>query len=154
MTSQYFDMVKFFWRCFVSLGKFSYWSKFHANIISGSGVMTIYFYKGLTRNSGIGNTPVWVLPNIWRLERVRITKFDTDISDEMLLNAKKHQGYGFYYLFIKGQPTGGGNYPPPLLGLICQKMRWQSDKIYLAWLKSVHILWHNLWRHSLVNKQL
>ena len=28
--------------------------------------MTISFYKGLTRNLEIGNTPVWVLPNIWR----------------------------------------------------------------------------------------
>ena len=42
--------VKFFWRCFVSLVKFSYWSKFHVNIITGSGVMTIFFYKGLTGN--------------------------------------------------------------------------------------------------------
>ena len=57
--------VKFFWRCFVSLVKFSYWSKFHVNIITGSGIMTIFFYKGLTRNPEIGNTPVWVLPNIW-----------------------------------------------------------------------------------------
>ena len=91
MTSQYFDMVNFFWRCFVSLGKFSYWSKFHVNIISGSGVMAIYFYKGLTRHSGIGNTPVWVLPNIWRLARVRITKFGTNVSDKcywILQNAR------------------------------------------------------------------
>ena len=35
--------VKLFWRCFVSLVKFSYWSKFHINIITGSGVMTISF---------------------------------------------------------------------------------------------------------------
>ena len=97
----------FFWRCFVSLGKFSYWSKFHVNIISGSGVMTIYFCKGLTRNSGIGNNPVWVLPNIWRLGWVRITKFGTNLSDKMLLNAAKCQGYSFNCLFIKGQPTGG-----------------------------------------------
>ena len=58
--------VNFFWRCFVSLVKFNYWSKFHVNIITGSGVMTISFYKGLTRNLEIGNTPVWVLSNIWR----------------------------------------------------------------------------------------
>ena len=37
------------------------------NIITGSGIMAIFFYKGLTRNSEIGNTTVWVLPNIWRL---------------------------------------------------------------------------------------
>ena len=54
--------VKFFWRCFVSLVKFSYWSKFHVNIITGSEIITIFFYKRLTRNPEIGNTPVWVLP--------------------------------------------------------------------------------------------
>ena len=58
--------VKFFWRCFVSLVKFSYWSKFHVNIITGSGIITIFFCKELARNPEIGNTPVWVLPKIWR----------------------------------------------------------------------------------------
>ena len=38
---------------FVSLVKFSYWSNFHVNIITGSGVMTIFFYKGLARNPEI-----------------------------------------------------------------------------------------------------
>ena len=62
-------IVKFFWRCFVSLVKFSYWSKFHINIVTGSGILTIFLYKGLTRNLEIGNTTVWVLLNIWRLGR-------------------------------------------------------------------------------------
>ena len=57
----------FFWRCRVSLVKFSYWSKFHVNIMTGSRVMIIFVYKGLTKNPEIGNTPVWVLLNIWRL---------------------------------------------------------------------------------------
>ena len=52
--------VKCFWRFFVSLVKFSYWSKFHVSIITGFGIMTIFFYKGLTRNPEIGNIPVWV----------------------------------------------------------------------------------------------
>ena len=56
-------IIEFFWRCFVFL-KFSYWSKIHVNIITDSWVMTTYFCKGLTRNLEIGNTPVWVLPNI------------------------------------------------------------------------------------------
>ena len=75
--------VKFFWRCFVSLVKFSYWSKFHVNIISGPGIMAIFFYKGLTRNREIGNTPVWVLPNIWRLGPVMDTKFGMNVSNRM-----------------------------------------------------------------------
>ena len=62
--------------------------------------MTIFFYKGLTRNPEIGNTPVWVLPNIWRLGQVRDTTFGTNISNEMLLNAVKYQGYNFYRFWV------------------------------------------------------
>ena len=70
--------------------------------------MTISYYKELTRNPEIGNTPVWFLPNIWRLGRVRDTKFDKDISNEMLLNAAKRQSYSFHrFLVITGKPTGG-----------------------------------------------
>ena len=56
----------------------------------------------------IGNTPTWVLPNTWRLEQARDTKFVTNVSNEMLLNAIKSQGYSFYsFWFIKVKPTGG-----------------------------------------------
>ena len=78
---------KLFGRCFVFLTKFSYWSTFRVNTITGSGVITIYFYKGLTRNPEIGNTPVSVLPNIWRLGQVGDTIFGKDVSNEMSLNA-------------------------------------------------------------------
>ena len=83
MTSQFSEMTSFsafiylfiylFWHCLVSLVKFSYWSKFHVNIITSSGVMTIIisYDKRLTRNLEIGNAPVWVLPNIWRLGWIR-----------------------------------------------------------------------------------
>ena len=112
--------VKFFWHYFVSLVKFSYRSKFHVNIITGSGIMIIFFYKGLTRNPEIGNTPVWVLPNIWRLGQVMNTKFGTNVSNKMLLNAAKFQGYSSYrFWVIKGKPTGEGvklPHPPPRLG--------------------------------------
>ena len=111
MTSWFYDMApssNFFWRCFVSLINFSYWSKFHVSIITGSGVMTILFYKRFTRNLEIRNTPVWVLFNIWRLGQVRDTKFGINISNEMLLNAANCWGYSFYcFLVIKGKPTGG-----------------------------------------------
>ena len=72
--------VNFFWGCCVSLVKFSYWSKFHVNIMTSSGVMTI-------------KCPVWVfsqyletgarlIPNLarvslmkcyWMLQNVRVT---------------------------------------------------------------------------------
>ena len=35
-----------------------YWSKFQVNIITGSGVMSIFDNKGLTRNPEFENTPV------------------------------------------------------------------------------------------------
>ena len=106
-------IVKIFWRSFVFLVKFSYWSKFHVNIKTGSGVMTIFFYKGLTRNPEITNILVQVLHNIWRQGWFRSTKFDTNVSNETLLNAAKCQGYSFYHLWvIKGKPNRGDKVTP------------------------------------------
>ena len=101
------SLSNIFWRCFVSFVKFSYWSKFQVNIITGSGVITIFFYKGLTRNLGIGNALVGVLPNIWR---VRSTKFGTNAFNEMLLNAVKGQAFTVSELLQENQlgPGGGG----------------------------------------------
>ena len=98
----------FFWRSFVSLVKFSYRSKFLVHVATGSEVMIIFFYKRLARNPGIANTPVWVLPSIWRLGQVSDTKFGTNVSNKMLLNAAKFQGYSFYLFWgIKKKPTEG-----------------------------------------------
>ena len=68
------------WHCyqiFLTLFCYScqvYWPKFHVNIISGSGVLTTNFYKGLTRNPEFGNTTVWVLPNICKQKRTPLIK--------------------------------------------------------------------------------
>ena len=106
-------IVQFFGGCFVSLVKFRYWSKFHVNIITGSGIMTLFFYKGLTRNLEIGNTPVWVLPKIWRLGGVMDTRCGVNLCNRMLLKAAKFQGYSFYrFRVMKGKPTGGKITPP------------------------------------------
>ena len=72
------------------LVRFSYWSKFHTNIITGSGVMAVFVCKGLTRNPEIGNALVWVFPNIWRLEQFRDTKFGTafTISESLRENQR------------------------------------------------------------------
>ena len=112
-------IFKFFWCCFVSLVKFNYWSKFHVSIIDSFGVMKIFLYKGLTRNPEIGNTPVWVFSIIWRLGWVRNTKFGTNVSNKMLLNAAKWQGCIFYsFWVINGKPTGAViKLPPHRLGL-------------------------------------
>ena len=110
-------IAKFLWRCFVFLVTFSYWWKFHVSIITGSGVMTIYFYKGLTRNPEIGNTPAWVFPNIWRLGQIMDTKFGTDVTNQMLENAAKYQSYSFNRFWVIKEKLIGGRggkiIPPP-----------------------------------------
>ena len=66
-----------------------------SSLVTGPNFMSIssliFVYKGLTRNPEIGNTSVWVLPNIWRLGRIRDTKF---VSSEVLLNAVHASGGG------------------------------------------------------------
>ena len=109
-SSSTYVIVKLFWRCFVSFVKFSYWCKFQDNVITGSGIMIIFFYQGLTRNLEIKDTLVWVLLNIWKPRWVRHTKFGTDVFNKMLLNAAKCQGHSSYrFWVIKGKPTGGEN---------------------------------------------
>ena len=82
-TSRPDSIVNFFWRCLVSLVRFSYWSY--------SVVMVIFGYKGLSRNPETRNIPVWFLSNIWRLEKIKDAKFGTNISNKMLMNAVKCQ---------------------------------------------------------------
>ena len=97
------DIVQFFWRWLFLL------SSLFINIITGSRIMSIFFYKGSTRNPEIRNNPVWVLPYTWRLELVMDTKIGTILSNRILLNAAKFQGYSFYrFWVIKGKPTRGG----------------------------------------------
>ena len=65
------------------------------SIVTGSGFMTVSFYKGLTRNPEIGNTPSEFCPisGDWNKSG---TKFGTNVSNKKLLNAAKCQGYSFY----------------------------------------------------------
>ena len=86
-----------------------------------SDVTPIFFYKGLTRYPEIGNTPVWVLPNIWRLRRVVDSKFVMNVLIKCCWMLQRFQGYSFYHFrVIKGISTrgeGGGFTPSPRLGL-------------------------------------
>ena len=62
----------------------------------------------------IGNTTVWVLLNIWRLGQVSDNKFGINVSNKILLNAAKCQGYSSYHFWvIQGKPTGMGVKLPP-----------------------------------------
>ena len=82
-----------------------------------------FLYKGLTRNPELGNTPVWVLHDIFTLGRVMNTKLGTIVSNEMLLNAANCQGYSFYCFWIIKRKQTGDNItliPPTRLGLRLQ----------------------------------
>ena len=105
MMSQFANTtsLSIFWHCYVSLVKFSYWSNFYVQlsgptIMIGSGVMTIFFIKD--------SPEIWKLeticffPNIWKLVWVRDTEFGTKVSNKMLLNAAKYQGYSFYRFWV------------------------------------------------------
>ena len=61
--------------------------------------MTIFVYEGLTRNPSIGDTHVWVLLNILKLERIKDAKFGTSCSNEKPLNAAKNQDYSFLHTY-------------------------------------------------------
>ena len=97
----------FFWRWFVSLVKFSYWFKFHVNIIAGSRVMTISFYKRLARNPKIGNTSVWVLTNIWgELEIPNLARMSLMKCYKMLQNSRV-TAFALSELLRENQQGGG-----------------------------------------------
>ena len=117
LSSNFFNIVLFLLSNLVTGPRFMF------NISSRSGVMTIFFYKGLTRNPEIENTPVWIFPNIWSLARVRDTKVGTNVNNKISLNAAEWQSYSLYrFWVIKVKPTGlmgrGGINPSPRLGLI------------------------------------
>ena len=80
-----------------------------------------FLLKGLTRNLEIRNTPIWVSPNIWRLGQVMDTKFGMNVSNRMLVNAAKFQGYSFY----TPPPL-----PPLILGLKEEKWKQQYSCIW------------------------
>ena len=103
------NIIKFFWCYFASLVKFSYWSKFQVNIITSSRVTFIRDWPEICK---IGNTPIWVLPNIWGLGQVRDIKFGTDVPNKMLLNAGKYQGFNFYCFWVIKRNQQGVKIPP------------------------------------------
>ena len=122
MRSQFSNMMSssIFWHCFVSLVKFSYWSKFHVNFITGSGVLAIFFYKGLTRNLEIGNTLVWVCPISGDWGKKGIPNLAGKICYWMLQNARI-TAFTISELLRKKQL--GGKIAPSRLGLIPQSGR-------------------------------
>ena len=78
----------FFFLMFIFV-KFSYWFKFHVNIITGSGVATIFVYKELTRNPERGNLPSKFCPVSGDYCKLKDTTFDRNVSNKKLLNPAK-----------------------------------------------------------------
>ena len=83
----------------------------------------------------------WVLPNIWRLGWVRDTRFGTNLSNEMLLNAAKCQGYSFYRFWVireNQQMEGGrGKITPPTKIRANEMLRFRK----LKKISRKHIKW-------------
>ena len=139
---------KFIWRCFISLVKHSYWSRFHVNIITVSGVMRIFFHKWLTRNPETENTPVWVLPNIYLLGMLgtsNLTQMSLIKCYWMLQNARITS-----FTVIKGKPTGGGvnSAPPPLPLRLALMVSW--DWLYVNILDKMI----NLFKEAAIRRRL
>ena len=79
-------------------------------MLSGSGVLRISFYKRLTRNTEIGNTPseFCPIPEDWASK-----EFGTNVSNKIFLNAAKSQGYSFTVSeLLRENQREGGHQPP------------------------------------------
>ena len=129
------------WR-YVFLVKFSYWPKFHVNIITGFRVQKRFDWKSGNRKY----TPVWVF--LWW---VRDTKFAMNVSNEMLGNAVKCQACSFYrFWVIKGKPTRGGEVKISPTQIRAKFYKWSAafqslcTIFVLAW-RSYRWLWANQW---------
>ena len=84
MTSYFSDMTS--WSNFFDV----VWFSCQASLVTGPSFMSLsslVLVLWQFWNSKIGNTPVWVFPNIWTLGQIRNTKFGINVSNKMLLNA-------------------------------------------------------------------
>ena len=68
----------------------------------------LLFMKNLTRNEEIGNTPIWVLSDIWRLEQVRDTKCGMNVSNKKWFNSAKWPVYSFSRFWVINEKSTEG----------------------------------------------
>ena len=96
-------------------------TKFHVNLTIKSQVMTIFIYKAFDQN--FSKSPVWNLPNICELRRVKDTKFGMNVSNGsyLTLHGWKATVFAIFELFCKKKQGKGALKcsppPPPKLGL-------------------------------------
>ena len=95
----------------VSRVKFSYWSRFHVNIITGSGVITIFVYRGFDQKSGN-----------WKYLRLSFVQYL--MKSYFILRNCRFTAFTVSELLKENQQGGGGGgdkntpHPSPRLGLI------------------------------------
>ena len=95
MTSQFSDMASssFFFEIILFL---------LSSLVTGPSLMPISSLvlklRQFCLNLSLNLILVWILSDIWRLERVMDTKFCTNVSNKMLLNAAKYQCYSVFEL--------------------------------------------------------
>ena len=88
------------------------------------------FIRDLTRDTEFRNTPIWVLPNIWRLWQVGNTKLGANVSNKILLNDAKCQGYSFYrFWVIEGKRTVGVKLPPTQIRVNVRSGIWRMSRM-------------------------
>ena len=91
IVCQHDIIVKFFdvfWRCCIFLVEFH----------SGPSVISNHYWFWSYRNFGNVSSEFCSISR--DLGRVRDTRFGTNVSNEMLLNTAKWQGYSFYLLWV------------------------------------------------------
>ena len=104
-------IVKFIWRCRVSLVKFSHWSKFHVNIMTRSGVMTIFNYWPEIRKSEIPLSEICTISGDWdKLGIPNLTQMFL-IKSYWMFKMPRLQLLPF--LSYQGKITRGWNSPHP-----------------------------------------
>ena len=119
MTSQFTNMThRHFLHCRVSILRFSYWSKFHVNIITGSRVFQISFIKDWSeiRKSEISRSEFYPISG----DGGELGKPDSAQMSLMKCHwmLQKCQGYSFYHFWaIKEKSTGDKTTHPPTLVL-------------------------------------
>ena len=114
-SSSYFFYVVF------SLVEFSYWYKFNISIIIGFGIMTIFFYKGLTRNPEIPLPKFCPISGDWgklwipNLVRMSLTKCYWMLQNAMVAAFTVFELLRENQQMVKFSPPP--RHPPPRLGL-------------------------------------
>ena len=96
-------IVIFFWLNHISFVKFKYWSKFHVNIVTGSRVMTIFLYRGLTGNPEIPSSEFYPISGEWGEKAVHYSCKGLYIKFAGKTCLRYCQLSGFWWLFWRSR---------------------------------------------------